>query len=73
LETALEAARLQKEKLRDSGPLLFDQGIASRDGSREFDETGVNSTFGQAVEDPAARKYFERFANGLMAFNDTFG
>jgi hypothetical protein len=73
LETALANAQLQREKFRDSGPLTFDQGIASRDGSREFDQTGAHSDFGQAVDDPAARDYFNRFANGLIAFNDTFG
>jgi hypothetical protein len=73
LETALANAQLQREKFRDSGPLTFDQGIASRDGSREFDQTGARSDFGQAVNDPAAAGYFTRFAKGLEDFNYRFG
>jgi hypothetical protein len=74
LRAALNAGEQQREKMSDTGPTLTAEGVANRGAAKAFDQTGANmGGFAQDANDPAARKYFEQFANGLMNFNTSFG
>jgi len=71
---ALDAGEQQHEKMRDTGLTLTAEGVANRGAAKAFDQTGANmGGFAQDANDPAARKYFEQFADGLMNFNASFG
>ena len=74
LIAALDARELQREKMSDTGRTLTAEGVPHRGADKAFDRTGANiGGFAQEANDPAARKYFEQFANGLMNFNNSFG
>ena len=60
--------------MEDSGPTTFMASAPTKATARSFDRTGANiGGFAEEANDPAARKYFEQFADGLMNFNANFG
>jgi hypothetical protein len=73
ITAALAASAAHQEKLNQADPILTSAGATNRGASLEFEDTGANSSFRQAVEDPASRPYFDQFADGLLAFRDAFG
>jgi hypothetical protein len=73
LAAALDAAAQQRAKLLDTGRVLFDQGIASRGSSKEFERVGAGSEFAEVANDPQLAPGLYDKAEALLTFNDYFG
>jgi hypothetical protein len=73
IRDALEASIPHQAKLNQADPILTAAGTAYRGASPEFEDVGIDASFKQSVEDPAARPYFDNFANSLLNFRDAFG
>jgi len=71
LIAALTAARQKEEKNKDTGPVLFSDGIAEKPTSGQFERVGAAGSF---AEDLAQfPKEVQARADQIFRFNQDFG
>ena len=71
LMAALEAADQQKAKFRDTGLVLFNEGVAKQSASQEFENVGAAGSFARDLEEYGDAIYGK--ADRLFRFNQDFG
>ena len=71
LMAVLDAAAQQKAKNRDSGPVLFGDGVANKPASSQFERVGAAGSF---ADDLAQfPKEIQARADQIFRFNQDFG